>query len=79
MYVKTWPSNPQQQLIYSIILFVIALSNTNSKFPRRHLKGSHQSSLSVPFAATHHGWAIDNGSGLKITVVSSLHNSAATF
>ena len=32
------------------------------------LKRSHQSSLSVPLAATHHGWAIDNESGLKKTL-----------
>ena len=39
MYVKTWlPSNPQQQLIYSIPHLVIALSNKNSTFPRRHLE-----------------------------------------
>ena len=39
MYVKTWlPSNPQQQLIYSIIHLFIALSNKNSTFPRRHFK-----------------------------------------
>ena len=37
-------------------------------------KRSHQSSLSVLLAA-HHGWAIDNESGLKNTVVSMLHNS----
>ena len=71
MYVKTWlPSNPQQQLIYSIIHLVIALSNKNR---------SHQSSLSVPLAATHHGCVIENESGLKNTVVSrlGLHNSTA--
>ena len=40
-------------------------------------KRSHQSSLSVPLAATHHEWAIDNECGLKNTVVSWLHNSTA--
>ena len=78
MYVKTWlPSNLQQQLIYSTIHLVIALSNKNSTFPRRHFwKRSHQSSLSVPLAATHHGCAIENESGLKKKpVVSRLHNS----
>ena len=70
MYVKTWlPSNPQQQLMYSFIHLVIALSNKNSTFPRRHFwKRSHQSSLSVPLAATHHGCAIENESGLKKTL-----------
>ena len=41
------------------------------------LKRSHQSSLSVLLAAPHHGWAIDNKSGLEHTVVSRLHNSTA--
>ena len=70
MYVKTWlPSNPQHQLIYSIIHISIALSNKNSTFPRRHLEYiTYQTSLSVPLAATHHGWAIDNESGLKKTL-----------
>ena len=80
MDVKTWlPSNPQQQLIYSIIHIVIALLNKNSTFPRRHLENiTYQSSLCVPLAATHHGCAIDNESGLKKhTVVSKLHNSTA--
>ena len=65
MYVKTWlPSNPQQQLIYLIIHLVIALSNKNGTFPSIW-KRSHKSSLSVPLAATHHGCAIENESGLK--------------
>ena len=38
---------------------------------------SHQSSLSVSLAATHHGCAIENESGLKKTVVFRLHNSTA--
>ena len=37
-------------------------------------KRSHKSSLSVPLAATQYGWAIDNESGLKNSVVSRLHN-----
>ena len=46
MYVKTWlPSNPQQQLIYSIIHLFIALANKNSTFPRRHFKKI----TSIPF------------------------------
>ena len=32
------PSNPHQQVIYSIIHLVIALSNRNSTFPIRHFK-----------------------------------------
>ena len=36
-------------------------------------KRSHQSSLSVPLPATHHGCAIDNESGLK----KRLHNFIA--
>ena len=46
-------------------------------FPDDIWKRSHQFSLSVLLAATHHGWAIDNESGLKNTVVSRLHNSTA--
>ena len=64
MYVKNWlPSNPRQQYIYSIIHLVIALSNKTVTFSR-----SHQSSLSVPLAATHHGCAIENESGFKKTL-----------
>ena len=39
MYMETWlPSNPQEQLIYSIIHLVIALSQQNSTFPRQYLE-----------------------------------------
>ena len=40
-------------------------------------KRSHQSSLRVPLAATHHGCVIENQSGLKTTVVYRLQNSTA--
>ena len=67
MYVKTWlPSNPQQQLIYSIIHLVIAPSNKNNTFPRRRLEKITSIHVEcVPLAATHHGSAIENESGLK--------------
>ena len=69
MYVKTWlPSNPQHQLIYSIIHLVIALSNKNSTFPNAIWKRSNKSSLSVPLAAAHLGCTIENESGLKKTL-----------
>ena len=77
MYVKTWlPSNPQQQLIYSTIHLVLTRTKME-QFQYAIWKRSHQSSLSVLLAAPHHGWAIDNESGLEHTVVSRLHNSTA--
>ena len=67
MYVETWlPSNPQQQLIYSIIHLVIALSNKNSTFPRRHLEKITLILFECAICCyTHHGCAIDKESGLK--------------
>ena len=51
MYVKTWlPSNSHQQLIYQLALFETKMPHFQDAFWKR----SHQSSLSVPLAATHH-------------------------
>ena len=77
MYVKSClPSNLKQQLIYLIIHLVIALSNKNSTFPRRHLEKIISILFKcVPIAATHHGCAIENESELKNTVVSRLLDS----
>ena len=76
MYVKSCLPSNLNQLIYLIIHLVIALSNKNSTFPRRHLEKIISILFEcVPIAATHHGCAIENESGLKNTVVSRLLDS----
>ena len=76
MYVKTWlPSNPQQQLIYSIIHLVRA-NIANFQYAIRKKIASILFE-SATCCTTDHGCAIENESRLQNTVVSRFHNSTA--